>query len=191
MKLIVGLGNPGKEYASTRHNAGFLALDILADKLNVDINQKVFNSLVGKTMYKGQQVFLMKPQTYMNNSGEAVRKMVNYYQLDPKEDLLVIYDDLDLSYGQIRLRSKGSSGGHKGMKSIIANISTQEFARIRIGIEKNPFIPTADYVLGKVEKENLPIYKASIEKATLAAIDFIDLPFDKVMNMYNKKEQDD
>ncbi len=191
MKLIVGLGNPGQEYSNTRHNAGFLALDILADKLNVDINRKVFKSLIGKTMYKGQQVLLMKPQTYMNLSGEAVRRVVNYYQLDPQEDLLVIYDDLDIGYGQIRLRTKGSSGGHKGMKSIIANIATQEFPRIRIGIEKNPFIPTADYVLGKVEKEKLPLFKSAVEKAALAAIDFIDLPFDKVMNMYNKKEQDD
>ncbi|MGI6510536.1 MAG: aminoacyl-tRNA hydrolase [Erysipelotrichaceae bacterium] len=191
MKLIVGLGNPGQEYSNTRHNAGFLALDILADKLNVEINKKAFKSLTGKTMYKGQQVLLMKPQTYMNNSGEAIRRAINYYQLDPQEDLLVIYDDLDISYGQIRLRTKGSSGGHKGMKSIISHIATQEFARIRIGIEKHPFIPTADYVLGKVEKEKLPMFNSAIEKAALAAIDFIDLPFDKVMNMYNQKEQDD
>jgi len=191
MKLIVGLGNPGREYKNTRHNAGFLALDILADKLNVKMNRKAFNSTIGKTMYKGQQVLLMKPQTYMNNSGEAVRKAINYYQLNPQEDLIVIYDDLDLCYGQIRLRAKGSAGGDKGMKSIIANITTQEFPRIRIGIEKNPFILTSDYVLGRVEKENLPAYKSAVEKAALAAIDFIDLPFNKVMNMYNKKEADD
>ncbi len=191
MKLIIGLGNPGKEYSNTRHNAGFLALDIVAKKLNVEINRKAFDSLTGKTMYKGQLVLLMKPQTYMNLSGEAVRKAVNYYQLNPQEDLIVIYDDLDINYGQIRLRSKGSAGGHKGMKSIIANIKTQEFPRIRIGIEKNPLILTSDYVLGKVEKEKRPLFKSSIEKAALAAIDFIDLPFDKVMNMYNKKEQDD
>ncbi|MDI9540720.1 MAG: aminoacyl-tRNA hydrolase [Bacillota bacterium] len=191
MKLIIGLGNPGKEYSNTRHNAGFLALDIVAKKLNVEINRKAFDSLTGKTMYKGQLVLLMKPQTYMNLSGEAVRKAVNYYQLNPQEDLIVIYDDLDINYGQIRLRSKGSAGGHKGMKSIIANIKTQEIPRIRIGIEKNPLILTSDYVLGKVEKEKRPLFKSSIEKAALAAIDFIDLPFDKVMNMYNKKEQDD
>lgn len=191
MKLIVGLGNPGREYKNTRHNAGFLAMDILADKLNVEMNRKAFNSIIGKTIYKGQHVLLMKPQTYMNNSGEAVRKAINYYQLNPQEDLVVIYDDLDLSYGQIRLRSKGSSGGHKGMKSIITNITTQKFPRIRIGIEKNPLILTSDYVLGKIEKENLPAFKLAVEKAALAAIDFINLPFDKVMNMYNKKEADD
>ena len=154
MKLIIGLGNPGKEYSNTRHNAGFLALDIVAKKLNVEINRKAFDSLTGKTMYKGQLVLLMKPQTYMNLSGEAVRKAVNYYQLNPQEDLIVIYDDLDINYGQIRLRSKGSAGGHKGMKSIIANIKTQEIPRIRIGIEKNPLILTSDYVLGKVEKKS-------------------------------------
>ncbi|MGI6607749.1 MAG: aminoacyl-tRNA hydrolase [Erysipelotrichaceae bacterium] len=191
MKLIVGLGNPGREYSNTRHNAGFLTLDVVADKLNVNICRKEFNSLTGRTMYKGQQVLLMKPQTYMNNSGEAVRKAVNYYQINPQEDLVVIYDDLDINYGQIRLRSKGSAGGHKGMKSIIANIATQEFPRIRIGIEKNPFIPVVDYVLGKVEKEKLTMFKSAVEKAALAAIDFIDLPFDKVMNMYNKKEEDE
>ncbi|HPW52899.1 MAG TPA: aminoacyl-tRNA hydrolase [Erysipelotrichaceae bacterium] len=191
MKLIVGLGNPGREYARTRHNAGFLVLDILADKLHVDVNRKAFNALVGKTMYKGQQVLLMKPQTYMNNSGEAVRKAVNYYQINPQEDLLVIYDDLDISYGQIRLRSKGSSGGHKGMKSIIANILTKEFPRIRIGIEKDPLILTSDYVLGKVEKDKLQLFKSALENAASAALDFIDLPFDKVMNMHNKREKDD
>ena len=164
MKLIIGLGNPGKEYSNTRHNAGFLALDIVAKKLNVEINRKAFDSLTGKTMYKGQLVLLMKPQTYMNLSGEAVRKAVNYYQLNPQEDLIVIYDDLDINYGQIRLRSKGSAGGHKGMKSIIANIKTQEIPRIRIGIEKNPLILTSDYVLGKVEKEKRPLFKSSIEK---------------------------
>ena len=167
MKLIIGLGNPGKEYSNTRHNAGFLALDIVAKKLNVEINRKAFDSLTGKTMYKGQLVLLMKPQTYMNLSGEAVRKAVNYYQLNPQEDLIVIYDDLDINYGQIRLRSKGSAGGHKGMKSIIANIKTQEIPRIRIGIEKNPLILTSDYVLGKVEKEKRPLFKSSIEKAAL------------------------
>ena len=191
MKLIVGLGNPGQEYSNTRHNTGFLVLDILSDKLNVKMNRKAFNSLIGKTRYNNHQVLLMKPQTYMNNSGEAIRRVINYYQLDPQEDLLVIYDDLDLNYGQIRLRSKGSAGGHKGIKSIIVNIRTQEFPRIRIGIEKNIFIPTSDYVLGKVEKDKLLLFNSSIEKAALAAIDFIDLPFEKVMNRYNKKEKDD
>lgn len=189
MKLIVGLGNPGNEYSNTRHNTGFLALDLVAKQLSVDINRKDFDALIGKVNYHGEQVILMKPQTYMNLSGNAVAKAVHYFHLDPAQDLLVLYDDLDLKYGQIRLRSKGSAGGHNGMKSIIQQLNTTEFKRIRIGIERSNQIAVVDYVLGKVEKEKQADWNQAIEKAAKAAIAAIDTPFDKVMNQYNKGEK--
>ncbi len=189
MKLIVGLGNPGSEYANTRHNTGFLAIDEVAKQLNVDINRKDFDALIAKVNYKGEQVILMKPQTYMNNSGMAVGKAINYFHLDPECDVLILYDDLDLKCGQIRLRAKGSAGGHNGIKSIIAHAGTQQFCRIRIGIERSPIIPVVDYVLGKVEKEKQQDWQQAIEKAAKAAVEFIDSPFDKVMNKYNKGEK--
>ena len=184
MKLIVGLGNPTEKYANTRHNTGFLTVDKIADKLNVKVTRKAFDALIGKINYKGEQVILMKPQTFMNESGRAVRKAVNYYHLDV-EDILVIYDDLDLNYGKIRLRESGSSGGHNGIKSIIENIGTQKFKRIRIGIEKKGDV--INYVLGTVEKEKQPLWQDAMTRAANAAIDFIDQPFQKVMNTYNKE----
>lgn len=189
MKVIIGLGNPGSEYEKTRHNSGFMTIDKIADLLNVSINKKEHQALTGKTTYKGQQVVLLKPQTYMNNSGIAVSSFVNYYHID-LNDILVIYDDLDLKYGQLRLRSKGSAGGHNGIKSIISQLGTDQFKRIRIGIEKNPQIPVVDYVLGKIEKDKLDLYESSLDRAAKAAIAFIDTDFDKVMNMYNKEIND-
>lgn len=189
MKLIVGLGNPGKEYEKTRHNSGFMAVDKIADMLSVAVNKKECLALTAKTTYRNQQVVLMKPQTYMNNSGEAIRNFIDYYHVDIS-DILVIYDDLDLKYGQLRLRTKGSAGGHNGIKSIIAQLKTNEFKRIRIGIEKDPNIPVIDYVLGKTVKEKQDLYEKSINKAAKAAIEFIDVPFDKVMNEYNKENDD-
>lgn len=189
MKLIVGLGNPGKEYEKTRHNSGFMAIDKIADMLSVSVNKKECLALTAKTTYHNQQVVLMKPQTYMNNSGEAIRNFIDYYHVDIS-DILVIYDDLDLKYGQLRLRTKGSAGGHNGIKSIIAQLKTNEFKRIRIGIEKDPNIPVIDYVLGKTVKEKQDLYEKSINKAAKAAIEFIDVPFDKVMNEYNKENDD-
>lgn len=187
MKLIVGLGNPGQKYERTRHNTGFLTIDKVAEKMNVSFNREAFRSLTCKTVYKGEQVVLMKPQTYMNNSGEAVMKAVRYYKLDVTRDVLVIYDDLDLNYGQIRLRMKGSAGGHNGMKSIISLLHTDQFCRIRVGIQKNPLIPVIDYVLGRVEKEFEEDWINAQNKAADAAIAFINEPFDTVMNRYNQK----
>ena len=184
MKMIVGLGNPGKQYERTRHNSGFMAIDKVAEKLNLNIDKKEFAALTAKN----NQVILVKPQTYMNNSGEAVSQIVKYYHIDIN-DLLIIYDDLDLKYGQLRLRLKGSSGGHNGIKSIINYIHSENFKRIRIGIEKNPLIETADYVLGKVEKDKQQLFDDSIEKASQAAIEFITDEFEKIMNKYNKGDK--
>ncbi len=189
MKVIIGLGNPGAEYEKTRHNSGFMVIDKIANLLNVSVIKKEHQALTGKTTYKGQQVVLLKPQTYMNNSGIAVSSFINYYHVDI-DDILVIYDDLDLKYGQLRLRCKGSAGGHNGIKSIISQLSTDSFKRIRIGIQKNPQIPVVDYVLGKIEKEYLDLYESSLTRAAKAAIAFIDTDFDKVMNIYNKEEND-
>lgn len=184
MKMIVGLGNPGKQYERTRHNSGFMAIDKVAEKLNLNIDKKEFAALTAKN----NQVILVKPQTYMNNSGEAVSQIMKYYHIDIN-DLLIIYDDLDLKYGQLRLRLKGFSGGHNGIKSIINYIHSENFKRIRIGIEKNPLIETADYVLGKVEKDKQQLFDDSIEKASQAAIEFITDEFEKIMNKYNKGDK--
>ncbi|MDO4378289.1 MAG: aminoacyl-tRNA hydrolase [Erysipelotrichia bacterium] len=189
MKLIVGLGNPGKEYELTRHNTGFRTIDRIADILHVSVNKKECQALTGKVNYHDQQVVLMKPQTYMNSSGSAISALINYYHVNIA-DILVIYDDLDLKYGQLRLRLKGSAGGHNGIKSIINCLNTTEFKRIRVGIEKSAVIPVVDYVLGKVDKDKIELYEKSLDSAAKAAIEFIDVPFDKVMNKYNKENDD-
>lgn len=136
MKLIVGLGNPGKEYENTRHNCGFMAIDYLAQDLGVTINQAKFKGLYAKIKVEGEDVILLKPQTYMNLSGESVSEVMKFFKID-KEDVLVIYDDLDLPVGKIRIRANGSAGGHNGIKSLIAHLNGQDFKRIRIGIDRH------------------------------------------------------
>ena len=144
MFLIAGLGNPGKEYENTRHNAGFMVLDALADKLGADISEKKHKALCGKAVIGGQKLILLKPQTYMNSSGESIRAAADYYKVDP-EDILVVYDDISLAPGQLRIRAEGSAGGHNGIKSIIAHLGTQEFPRVRVGVgEKPPRMDLAD-----------------------------------------------
>ena len=132
MILIAGLGNPGKEYENTRHNAGFLVLDTLAQKLGADLSERKHRALCGKAVIGGQKVILLKPQTYMNSSGESIRAAADYYKVPP-EDILVVYDDISLAPGQLRIRAKGSAGGHNGIKSIIAHLGTQEFPRVKVG----------------------------------------------------------
>ncbi|NLC96997.1 MAG: aminoacyl-tRNA hydrolase [Erysipelotrichaceae bacterium] len=188
MKLIIGLGNPGLKYEKTRHNCGFMVMDKIEEKLNVKVSQNKFKSLICTFKHKNEQVILVKPQTYMNLSGEAVIQVVNYYKIN-KEDILVIHDDLDLPVGKIRIRTKGSAGGQKGMKNIIDLLHTQDIPRIRIGIDNDKQIPTADYVLGKVKKEDLEVFENSIETASEAAIDFISNPIEIVMSRYNKNGQ--
>lgn len=186
MKLIVGLGNPGKEYEKTRHNAGFMVMDEIAKQLCISININKFKALIGQGIVGNEKVILMKPQTYMNLSGEAVQEIVSYYHIDIK-DILIIYDDLDLPVGSIRLREKGSAGGQNGMKNIIQHLHTQEFARIRVGIGKDPRIPTVDYVLGKFLKEDQEALSHALTQAKEAAIYSIEHSFSKTMNEYNKK----
>lgn len=185
MKLIVGLGNPGKEYEHTRHNAGFDVMDELAQLCQTSIDQKKFNALIAQVRIGCEQVLLMKPQTYMNASGEAVIQAINFYKIDTK-DVLVIHDDLDLPIGKLRLRTQGSSGGQKGMQSIMNHLHTQDINRIRVGIDKNPLIPIVDYVLGKIPKESKEDYENSLKKAADAAYMSVNHEFSEVMNRYNK-----
>jgi peptidyl-tRNA hydrolase, PTH1 family len=172
MKLIVGLGNPGKKYEQTRHNTGFLVIDKVAEKLNTQFNQKKFHSLYAVVVYNNEQVMLLKPQTFMNLSGEAVSAAVRFFKIKT-EDILIITDDLDLPVGKIRVRASGSAGGQKGLKSIIDHLSANDVPRLRVGIGKNPLIDTVDYVLGKVEPENQELYSKSINEAADTALLFI------------------
>lgn len=186
MKMIVGLGNPGKTYEKTRHNTGFLVLDEIAKQCGVSSLQTKFKAQIATVVLNNENVILVKPQTFMNLSGEAVGEIARFYQISAAE-VIVIYDDLDLPVGKVRLREKGSAGGHNGMKSIIQHLHTQEFPRIRVGIDKNPMIPTIDYVMGKIEKDKQVIYEKAIQHAAKAAIDFSGMPFAELMNKYNMK----
>src|SRR3954453_13317332 len=164
MKLIVGLGNPGKQYDQTRHNIGFTVIDELAKRFHIDLDQTKFKGLYGSTIINGEKIFLLKPLTYMNLSGESIGPFMDYFQID-LDDLLVIYDDLDLPVGKIRLRQKGSAGGHNGIKSAIAHLGTQQFNRIRMGIGR-PSVPMSisDYVLGRFTVEEWSDISQSIER---------------------------
>ncbi len=184
MKIVIGLGNPGKKYEKTRHNAGFEALDYLAKKCNVDFNQEKFHAQIASTVVKGEKVLLMKPLTYMNNSGEALIQAMNFYKVE-LEDVLVLHDDLDIPVGKIRIRARGSAGGQKGMASIQNHVHSQDVFRIRIGIDKSPVIPVVDYVLGKVPNEERVEYNQALEKAAEAAYYFIHHSIDDVMNRFN------
>lgn len=184
MKLIVGLGNPGKEYEKTRHNTGFMVMDRLAETFQVSINVKKFKGEYVKFKYRGEDVILLKPMTYMNNSGESVIQVMNYFKMDV-EDLLVIYDDMDMPTGKLRLRQSGSAGGHNGIKSIIAHVRTQNFKRIRVGIDKHPQIPVVDYVLGRFSKEEQPLIDEGIDHAVKAVEMMLDKDFVAAMNAFN------
>ena len=154
MYIIAGLGNPTREYEKTRHNVGFDTIDVLADKLNTSVDEKKFKGLYGKGIIAGEKVILLKPQTFMNLSGESVREAADFYKVDP-EHIIVIYDDISLDVGQLRIRKKGSAGGHNGIKNIIAHLGTQEFPRIKVGVgDKPPRMDLADYVLSRFSKED-------------------------------------
>lgn len=184
MKLIVGLGNPGKEYAGTRHNCGFMVIDRLASKLNVDVDQNKFKGLYAKVKYHGEDIILLKPQTYMNLSGESVNAVMNFFKID-KEDLLVIYDDLDMPVGKLRLRKTGSAGGHNGIKNIIAHLNSHDFKRIRVGIDRHKYMNVADYVLSRFSKVESEAIEQGIENAANAVLDYLDNDFNHAMNYYN------
>jgi PTH1 family peptidyl-tRNA hydrolase len=186
MKLLVGLGNPGREYAQTRHNVGFITIDELAHRHNIPLDKEKFKGVFGTGVINGEKVILLKPLTYMNLSGESVRPIMDYYNIDI-EDLVVIYDDLDLPIGKIRLRAKGSAGGQNGMKSIIQHIGTQEFKRIRIGIDRpSTGMKVSDYVLGKFSAEDVPSVVNSIKTAADACEKWTSSSFLDVMSQFNK-----
>jgi len=163
MKCIIGLGNVGKEYENTRHNSGFIALEEIAKKYNIVLDKKKKKCIYGEGIINGEKVSFIKPTTYMNLSGEAIIEMLNWYKITP-EDIIVIYDDVDLKLGTIRYREKGSAGTHNGMRNIIANLKTEEFSRIRIGIENRGGVPISlmDYVLQRFSKEELIVIKEQI-----------------------------
>lgn len=186
MKIIAGLGNPTKEYEGTRHNIGFSVIDKLADKYNISMNEKKHKAICGKGMIEGEKVILLKPQTYMNLSGESVADAVNFYKVDPEEDVIIIYDDIDLDVGKLRIRAKGSAGGHNGMKNIIAHLGTQVFPRIRVGVGAKPKDwDLADYVLGRFPKEELPEIEAGRETACEAVKIIVSQGVEAAMNRIN------
>ena len=184
MKLIVGLGNPGQEYSKTRHNVGFLVLDRLIDKLHVQLDKNKCKANYGIYYHNGEKIIIAKPQTYMNLSGEAVRSLMKFYDVDV-EDLIVIHDDLDLPVGKLRLREKGSSGGQRGMGNIIDLLHTKDINRVRIGISNNKLIDTKDYVLSRFSKEEKELIDKAVDKASDALIYAFDHRFDEVMSKFN------
>lgn len=190
MLIIAGLGNPGREYENTRHNAGFMVLDALADKLGADISERKHKALCGKAVIGGQKVILLKPQTYMNSSGESIRAAADYYKVAP-EDILVIYDDISLAPGQLRIRAKGSAGGHNGIKSVIAHLGTQEFPRVKVGIgEKPPRMDLADYVLGHFSEGEKRIMADAVKEAADAVCEIVNVGIEQAMNDHNRKKSE-
>ena len=189
MYIIAGLGNPGKQYAQTRHNVGFDTIDILADKYNISVDTKKHKALCGKGMIEGQKVVLAKPQTFMNLSGESVRELVDFYKIDPEEELIVIYDDISLEPGQLRIRPKGSAGGHNGIKNIIAHLGTQVFKRVKGGVgEKPKGYDLADYVLGHFTKEEQAIFAERFDEVYDAVQLIVMGDITEAMNRHNKKK---
>ena len=189
MYVIAGLGNPGREYEGTRHNVGFMTLDALADKYNIDVREKAFKGLIGKGVIEGNKVILVKPQTYMNLSGECIRQVMDYYKVDPSE-FIVIYDDISLVPGGIRIRKKGSAGGHNGIKNIIAHLGTQEFPRVRIGVGEKPArMDLADYVLSRFPKDERVLMEEAFERAGEAAVCMMNDTMEHAMNQFNKKTE--
>lgn len=191
MFIIVGLGNPTPEYEGTRHNVGFEVIDALARKYNIDVDTKKHRAYIGKGMIEGQKVILAKPQTYMNLSGESVRSLLDYYKVDEEQELLVIYDDISLGVGQIRIRAKGSAGGHNGIKNIIAYLGGQVFPRIKVGVgEKPPKWDLADYVLGHFSKEEQEQMEEGYEHAVCAVKEIVTGNIEAAMNEYNRKKKE-
>lgn len=188
MFIIVGLGNPTLPYEGTRHNVGFDVIDALADKYNITVETRKSRAFIGKGIIDGQKVILAKPQTYMNLSGESVRGLVDYYKIDEEQELLVIYDDISLGVGQLRIRKKGSAGGHNGIKNIISHLDTTVFPRIKIGVgEKPKKYDLADYVLSHFSKTEREEMKKGYEKAVDAVGMILKGDIDAAMNEYNRK----
>lgn len=190
MYLIAGLGNPSKTYEGTRHNVGFTMIDVIGNKFDIDVTTKKHKALVGRGVIDGMRVILAKPQTYMNLSGESIREIVDFYKIEP-ENIIIIYDDISLDVGQLRIRKKGSAGGHNGVKNIIAHLGTQEFPRIKVGIGNKPEgWDLADYVLSRYSKSE----QEALEEAADGVVGALKLmladDIDGAMNRYNVKKRD-
>ena len=188
MYVIAGLGNPGAKYENTRHNIGFMAVDAIAAKNHISVQEKKHKALLGKGMLGSEKVLLVKPQTFMNLSGESIREIIDYYKIEEKTELIVISDDISLATGALRIRKKGSAGGHNGLKNIILHLGHDEFQRIRLGVGEKPAgYDLADYVLGHFSKEERPLMKEGLLKAVKAALMMLDDETDRAMNEYNRK----
>ena len=186
--VIAGLGNPGREYAETKHNVGFCVIDRLAEKYHIDVTKFKQKALIGDGTINGKRVLLVKPQTFMNLSGESLREVMDFYKADPEEELIVIYDDISLPPGQLRIRGKGSAGGHNGVKSLIQHLGTQTFKRIKVGIgEKPEAYDLADYVLGRFHGEEKAVMEEARKRAAKAAVKIMNDGLEAAMNEYNKK----
>ncbi|KRN27875.1 peptidyl-tRNA hydrolase [Lactobacillus selangorensis] len=185
MKMIVGLGNPGRKYEKTKHNMGFMTIARLADRYNTELTKHEFEAMTGSFRYQGEKILLVKPLTYMNDSGRAVGPLMGYYQIQPDE-ILVIHDDMDIKLGKIKLREKGSAGGHNGIKSIISVLGTQDFKRCRIGIQHPDKATVVDWVLTPFSKQDQPLAESGLDQATDAASDWIEHgDFQATMNRFN------
>lgn len=190
MYVIAGLGNPTKQYEKTRHNVGFCVIDYLSDKYRIPVKQAGYKALYGSGYIEGQKVILLKPQTFMNLSGESIRGVIDFYKIDPEEELIVVYDDISLAPGQLRVRGKGSAGGHNGMKNIILHIGGQKFPRVKVGIgEKPEHYDLADYVLGNFSEEDRQVMNQAFEEAAAAVVSIMTEGIDKAMNKFNGKKE--
>lgn len=188
MYIIAGLGNPERKYDGTRHNIGFSAIVALADTFGISLDIRKHKAVCGKGYIEGQKVLLTMPQTYMNLSGESIRELTDFYKIDPETELIVIYDDVDLEPGRLRIRAKGSAGGHNGMKNIIQHLGTQQFARVRIGVGEKPRgWDLADHVLGRFPREEEPKIREALEQVTQACSVIVTEGVEQAMNQYNRK----
>ena len=191
MFIIAGLGNPDRQYEGTRHNAGFDVIDRIAEKYNIAVDTKKHRACIGKGIIGGQKVLLAKPQTYMNLSGESIRSLVDYYKIDEENELLVVYDDISLDVGQLRIRAKGSAGGHNVIKNIIAHLGTQVFPRIKVGVgEKPKGYDLADYVLGHFSKAEREQMEEGYDNAVRAAEMIVTGQLNEAMNEFNRKKKE-
>ncbi len=189
MYIIVGLGNPEKKYFGTRHNVGFMTIDALSDKYGIELTETKFKAAFGKGRIGNERVILVKPLTYMNLSGEAVRPICDYFKVDSAEDLIVISDDIELDVGNIRVRPKGSAGGHNGLKSIIAQLGHSDFKRVRVGVGKKPKgYDLADWVMGHFQGEDENGIKEGIDRAVEAVVEIMENGVESSMNKYNAKK---
>ena len=189
MYIIAGLVNPGGKYDNTRHNAGFRVMDILADRMGILVEEKKHMALCGRGVLEGQKVILLKPQTFMNLSGESIRAAADFYKVEP-ENVLVVYDDISLEPGQLRIRAKGSAGGHNGMKNIIAHLGTQEFPRVKVGIgEKPKGMDLADYVLSCFSKGEQELMDQAFKEAARAVAVILGQGIESAMNEFNAKKK--